>query len=123
MPRLLTETTSLIFSIDKMSDIKVTIIDREGNVHELVGPTDMNMNIMELCKSYELPVIGECGGMAMCATCQCYLESNTPLPEQSDSELDMLDQAFYVKNNSRLGCQIHLNESIDGIVLRLTPET
>ena len=105
-----------------MSDIKVTIIDREGKTHDLVGPTDMNMNIMELCKSYELPVIGECGGMAMCATCQCYLESNTALPEQSDSELDMLDQAFYVKDNSRLGCQIQLEDNIDGIVLRLAPE-
>lgn len=103
-------------------DIKVTIIDREGISHELVGPTDMNMNIMELCKSYELPVKGECGGMAMCATCQCYLESDTELPEQSDSELDMLDQAFFVKPNSRLGCQIQLDESIDGIVLRLAPE-
>jgi 2Fe-2S ferredoxin len=105
-----------------MKDILVTIIDREGEKHELVGPTDMNLNIMELCKSYELPVIGECGGMAMCATCQCYLESDTVLPEQSDSELDMLDQAFHVKNNSRLGCQIHLNESIDRIILRLAPE-
>ena len=105
-----------------MSDIKVTIIDREGKVHDLVGPTDMNMNIMELCKSYELPVIGECGGMAMCATCQCYLESDTVLPEQSDSELDMLDQAFFVKDNSRLGCQIQLEDNIDGIVLRLAPE-
>ncbi|MBL6660905.1 MAG: 2Fe-2S iron-sulfur cluster binding domain-containing protein [Crocinitomicaceae bacterium] len=105
-----------------MSDIKVTIIDREGNAHDLVGPTDMNMNIMELCKSYELPVIGECGGMAMCATCQCYLESDTALPEQSDSELDMLDQAFFVKDNSRLGCQIQLEDNIDGIVLRLAPE-
>ena len=105
-----------------MSDIKVTIIDREGKTHELIGPTDMNMNVMELCKSYELPVIGECGGMAMCATCQCYLESETNLTEQSDSELDMLDQAFFVKNNSRLGCQIHLEDSIDGIVLRLAPE-
>jgi 2Fe-2S ferredoxin len=105
-----------------MKDILVTIIDREGEKHELVGPTDMNLNIMELCKSYELPVIGECGGMAMCATCQCYLESDTVLPEQSESELDMLDQAFHVKNNSRLGCQIHLNESIDGIILRLAPE-
>ena len=105
-----------------MSDIKVTIIDREGKAHDLVGPTDMNMNIMELCKSYELPVIGECGGMAMCATCQCYLESDTALPEQSDSELDMLDQAFYVKDNSRLGCQIQLEDNIDGIVLRLAPE-
>ena len=105
-----------------MSDIKVTIIDRVGKAHDLVGPTDMNMNIMELCKSYELPVIGECGGMAMCATCQCYLESDTALPEQSDSELDMLDQAFFVKDNSRLGCQIQLEDDIDGIVLRLAPE-
>ena len=105
-----------------MDEIKVFIIDREWIKHELVGPTDMNMNIMELCKAYDLPVLGECGGMAMCATCQCYLESDTELPEQSDSELDMLDQAFYVKPNSRLGCQIQLNESIDGIILRLAPE-
>ena len=105
-----------------MADIKVTIIDREGNSHELVGPTDMSMNIMELCKAYEVPVRGECGGMAMCATCQCYLESETPLDEQSDAELDMLDQAFFVKPNSRLGCQIQLSEEIDGIVVRLAPE-
>jgi 2Fe-2S ferredoxin len=105
-----------------MNEITVTIIDREGNNHELLGPTDMNMNIMELCKAYELPVLGECGGMAMCATCQCYLESETILPEQSDAELDMLDQAFFVKQNSRLGCQIHLDESINNIVLRLAPE-
>jgi 2Fe-2S ferredoxin len=103
-----------------MDEIKVTIIDRLGDRHELMAPT--NMNIMEVCKAYELPVLGECGGMAMCATCQCYLESDTPLPEQSDDELDMLDQAFHVEDNSRLGCQIHINEDIDGIVLRLAPE-
>ena len=105
-----------------MADIKVTIIDREGQAHVLEGPTDMNMNIMELCKAYDLPVKGECGVMAMCATCQCYLESDTALSEQSDAELDMLDQAFFVKANSRLGCQIQLHEDIDGIVLRLAPE-
>jgi 2Fe-2S ferredoxin len=103
-------------------DITVKIIDREGVSHELTAPTDMSMNIMELCKSYDLPVKGECGGMAMCATCQCYLESDTELDPQGDSELDMLDQAFYVKPNSRLGCQIHITEEIDGIVLRLAPE-
>jgi 2Fe-2S ferredoxin len=105
-----------------MNEITITIIDREGESHALVGPTDMNMNVMELCKAYELPVLGECGGMAMCATCQCYLESDTALAEQSDAELDMLDQAFHVKNNSRLGCQIQLSDDIDGIILRLAPE-
>ncbi len=106
-----------------MGDIKVTIIDREGVSHELDAPTDMNMNIMELCKAYELPVEGTCGGMAMCASCQCYLESDTELAEQSDDELDMLDQAFFVEDNSRLGCQIPITEEIDGIVLRLAPES
>jgi 2Fe-2S ferredoxin len=117
------ETNIFTSKIKKMAvDITVTIIDREGVSHELTAPTDMSMNIMELCKSYDLPVKGECGGMAMCATCQCYLESDTELDPQGDSELDMLDQAFYVKPNSRLGCQIHITEEIDGIVLRLAPE-
>jgi len=106
-----------------MSDITVFIIDREGKQHELQAPTDMNMNVMELCKSYELPVAGECGGMAMCATCQCYIESEHELPEPTDEELDMLDQAFFVKPNSRLGCQIQLSDNIDGICLRLAPES
>tara|TARA_Y100000385_G_scaffold274299_1_gene317313 strand:+ start:2197 stop:2517 length:321 start_codon:yes stop_codon:yes gene_type:complete len=105
-----------------MNEITVTIIDREGEKHDLIAPTDMSMNIMEVCRSYELPVKGECGGMAMCATCQCYLESDTELPEQSDDELDMLDQAFFVEDNSRLGCQIQVSDEIDGIVLRLAPE-
>jgi ferredoxin len=104
-----------------MQDIKVTVIDREGATHELSAPTDMNLNIMEICKSYELPVEGICGGMALCASCQVYLESDTALPEQSDAELAMLDQAFHVRGNSRLGCQIRITREIDGIVLRLAP--
>ena len=103
--------------------INIIIIDRDGGKHELEAPTDMNMNVMEVCKSYELPVEGTCGGMAMCASCQCYLESDHELEEQSDDELDMLDQAFFVEDNSRLGCQIPITKEIDGIVLRLAPES
>ncbi|MFM8833955.1 MAG: 2Fe-2S iron-sulfur cluster-binding protein [Cytophagales bacterium] len=102
--------------------IKINIIDREGQLHVLDAPTDMNMNIMEICKSYELPVEGTCGGMALCASCQVYLESAHELPEQSDAELAMLDQAFHVKDNSRLGCQIRITQEIDGITLRLAPK-
>ncbi len=102
--------------------INVTIIDREGKSHLLEAPTDMNFNIMEICKVYNLPVEGICGGMALCASCQCYLESDTNLPEQGDSELAMLAEAFHVRDNSRLGCQIRITEDIDGIVLRLAPK-
>jgi 2Fe-2S ferredoxin len=102
--------------------IRVTVIDREGVSHELEGPTDMGMNMMELCKSYELPVEGTCGGMAMCASCQLYVESETPLPDMGASEEEMLDQAFHVKPNSRLGCQLHLAPELNGLVARLAPE-
>jgi 2Fe-2S ferredoxin len=106
-----------------MSDIKVKITDREGVVHELDAPTDMGMNIMELCKAYELPVEGTCGGMAMCASCQCYVLSDHDLPERSDAEEDMLDQAFYVEDNSRLGCQLHITPEMDGLEIELAPES
>ncbi len=99
--------------------IKVIVIDREGTTHELEAPTDMNMNMMELCKSYELPVEGTCGGMAMCASCHMYVQSEHELPEMSEDEEAMLDQAFFVEDNSRLGCQIHLAESLDGLTVKL----
>ncbi|GGF81023.1 2Fe-2S iron-sulfur cluster-binding protein [Wenyingzhuangia marina] len=106
-----------------MSDITIKIKDREGVVHELQAPTDMAMNIMELCKAYELPVEGTCGGMAMCASCQCYILSDHELPEKQDAEEDMLDQAFYVEDNSRLGCQIPITEDLDGLEIELAPES
>lgn len=101
--------------------IKIVVIDREGERHELDGPTDMNMNMMELCKSYELPVEGTCGGMAMCASCHMYVKSDHVLPERSDEEEDMLDEAFNVEDNSRLGCQIQLRKKIDGLEVELAP--
>lgn len=99
--------------------IQITIVDREGQEHLLDAPTDMNMNMMELCKSYELPVEGTCGGMALCASCHMYVLSDHTLHEKSDDEEAMLDQAFYVKNNSRLGCQIKLTPDLDGLKVRL----
>lgn len=102
--------------------IHIKVIDREGTIHNLEAPTDMNMNLMELCKAYELPVEGTCGGMAMCASCQVYVESNHELPAKSNDEEDMLDQAFHVEDNSRLGCQVYLKDELDGLKIRLARE-
>ena len=99
--------------------IQLTVIDREGISHELVAPTDMNLNLMEVCKGSDLPVEGTCGGMALCASCHVYVLSDHDLPEQSDEELDMLDQAFFVKDNSRLGCQLRINDSLHGLIVEL----
>ena len=102
--------------------IKITVIDREDVTHELDAPTDMSMNLMELCKAYELPVKGTCGGMALCSTCHVYVQTDHELPEPSEDEEDMMDQAFFVEDNSRLGCQIRLVDALDGMVVKLAPE-
>ena len=110
-----------------MCDIKVTIIDREGDVHTVEAPTDMNMNLMEVVRMHELApegTIGICGGMAMCASCQCYVLSHEDLlPEKSYEEEDMLDQAFFVENNSRLGCQIPITKELEGLEVKLAPQS
>jgi 2Fe-2S ferredoxin len=103
-------------------DIKITVIDREGITHQLDAPTDMAMNLMEVCKAYELPVEGTCGGMAMCASCQCYVLSDHPLEEKSEDEEAMLSEAYHVKENSRLGCQILMDKKLEGLKVELAPE-
>lgn len=101
--------------------INITVIDREDVQHKLQAPTDMAMNLMEVCRSYELPVEGICGGMALCASCHCYVMSDHELNEPSEDEEDMLDQAFFVEDNSRLGCQIQIKDDLEGLVIKLAP--
>lgn len=103
-------------------DIQITVIDRNGDEHILAVPTDMNLNLMEVCKSYELPVLGTCGGMALCASCHVYVNTEHALPDQSDDEIEMLDQAFFVNEKSRLGCQIKMTEDLDGLCITLAKE-
>ena len=107
-------------------DVTIKITDRQGVTHKVQAPTDMNMSIMEVIRAYELVeegTIGICGGLAMCASCQCYILNDVALPEKGPEEQAMLWEAFNVKENSRLGCQIHITESIDGLEIELAPES
>ncbi len=106
-------------------DITINIIDRKGIFHEVQAPTDMNLNLMELIRMYELAeegTIGVCGGMAMCASCQCYVLNDVLKTERNDDEEAMLLEAYHVKDNSRLGCQISITEEIDGLAIEIAPE-
>ena len=80
---------------------------------------------MEVVRSYELAeegTIGVCGGMAMCASCQVYVINGAEkLVEMGAEEDAMLAEAFHVQDNSRLGCQIHITEEIDGLEVQIAP--
>ena len=107
-------------------DINISITDRDGVKHKIQAPTDMAMNLMEVVRVFELApegTIGICGGMAMCASCQCYVLSDHQLPEMQAEEEAMLAEAFYVRDNSRLGCQIPIDPSMEGLEVELAPES
>ena len=106
-------------------DVKLNIIDRDGKSHEVSAPTDMNLNLMEVIRMYELApegTVGICGGMALCASCQCYVLNKIELPQKSDDEDAMLWEAFHVKENSRLSCQIAITSEVEGLEVELAPE-
>lgn len=108
-----------------MTDVTIFITDRNGVKHEVLAPTDMNMNVMELIRSYELAeegTVGICGGMAMCASCQCYVLNDVLKTDRNDDEEAMLSEAYHVKGNSRLGCQIHIDEDLEGLEIEIAPE-
>lgn len=64
-------------------------------------------------------IVAECGGACACATCHSYIDEAwlNKLPEMDDMEDSMLDAAYDRKDNSRLTCQLEMNDSLDGLVV------
>ena len=102
--------------------MKIKVTDREGNKHELEG--DTNSTLMEILRDAGLDIEAACGGCCACATCHVYINDEwvEKIKVKDDDEESMLDQAFDVKNTSRLSCQITLSDDLDGIELELAPE-
>lgn len=62
-------------------------------------------------------MVAECGGACACATCHTHIDDAwlNKLPAMSDMEDAMLDSAMDRRPNSRLGCQIEVTDSLDGL--------
>ena len=100
--------------------ITLHITDLSGNEHKIQAPMDMNLNVMEAIRANDLPIKATCGGMAICATCNCVVKSNHTLPEMSEDEEAMLDEAFVLDiEGSRLMCQIPVSQEINGLQIQL----
>ena len=101
---------------------KIFVKDREGGMHELAA--DNGLTLMEIIRDAGLDIEAACGGCCACATCHVYIDKKwiSKLPSLEDDDESMLDQTFYLLNNSRLGCQIEYKDQYDGINITLAPE-
>ncbi len=101
--------------------MKIFVTDREGQEHPLEAVE--GWRVMEIIREYGLPIKAECGGACSCATCHVYVDEEwlSRIPAMRDDEEEMLDEAFDVQDNSRLSCQIILDEGLDGLRVTLAP--
>ena len=103
-----------------MPTLKIT--DRLGKKTEL--EFDSNFTLMEILRDNGYEIEASCGGCCACATCHVYIDENwiDKINSMDNDEESMLDQAFDVKKNSRLSCQINLSDEFDGLELEIAPE-
>ena len=99
--------------------ITIKVVDVDGVFYEITSLVYPGQNLMELLKEIDFPM-GHCGGMALCASCHCFLESNMLNYNISSAEEDMLDQLYNSDpSKSRLICQIPVSKELDGILLKI----
>ncbi len=97
---------------------KVVFLEQNLEVEVPVGST-----VLEASKKVGAPEGDACGGVCACSTCHVYVEEGEELlREAEEDEEDILDKAFDVRINSRLGCQARI-EAEGTIVVRISEES
>lgn len=104
-----------------VSNIKVHVTDTNGSVKTLAATK--GTVLMHLITDNDMDLRAECGGCLACATCHVYVNSEwlSKLKPMKQDEQDMLDFADGLRDNSRLSCQIELDDDLDGLSVTIAP--
>ena len=100
---------------------KVTYIESDQTEHVV----DVNSGTSVMLGAVENGIPGidaDCGGAMACATCHIYVDEKwlDSVPETDIMEDLMLDCVAAARNaNSRLSCQIHVSNELNGLVVRI----
>jgi len=99
---------------------KITFIQANGETK--IIDAEVGKSVMEAAVRNGVSGIpADCGGACSCATCHCYINDAFlgRLNPASADELDMLEFADNVQPNSRLTCQIKMQDQLDGLVVTI----
>lgn len=105
------------------SDNKVTVhfVNRDGEKITVKGsPGDSLLDVV-INEDLDFDGFGACEGTLACSTCHLIFDEDVykQLGPITDEEMDMLDLAYGLTDTSRLGCQICLTKSLEGMVARV----
>ena len=102
---------------------RVIFVGKDGAEHAVSAHN--GRSIMQAARDQLAPyLIGECGGSCICASCHAYIDFKWlgALPPVSRNEAAMLDAISGTRYNSRLTCQLIMEDRLDGIIVRIPPE-
>lgn len=100
--------------------MKVAFVQADGTRHEVEA--EAGFSLMQAAVNNLVPGIdATCGGDCSCGTCHCYVDEKwlDRVNQKTDAESSMLEYALNVLPNSRLACQIILDEENDGLEVSL----
>ncbi|WP_033922065.1 2Fe-2S iron-sulfur cluster-binding protein [Sphingomonas sp. 37zxx] len=103
--------------------IRIRFVAAEGDaVREVTAA--VGDRLLDVAQHDGQPLEGTCEGQMACSTCHVIIaaEDFDRLPRATEEEEDMLDLATSATRTSRLACQIHLDETLDGMTVRIPPE-
>lgn len=100
---------------------EVRVTAKDGSTH--VVPVRYGARLMPALKAANIGVVGMCGGHAACGTCHVYVSGagSDQLGEPDLDEQDMLDELDSRRAESRLACQIVVDESVVGLTFTVAP--
>jgi ferredoxin len=85
----------------------------------ITGEARAGDTLLDVARHEAIAIEGACGGSMACATCHVVVDETDfdRLPPATAEEEDMLDLAESLSTTSRLGCQIQLDASLDGLTV------
>ena len=104
-----------------MPEITFVLID--GTEKTVEAPN--GISLLEVAHRNHIALEGACEGSLACSTCHVIVDEKfyAGLPKATDDEEDMLDLAFGLTHTSRLGCQIMMDDSLNGLKVSLPAAT
>ena len=101
---------------------KLIFIEPDGN--EKIVDAENGLSVMEVARDSDIDIEGTCGGSISCCTCHVIIDPNwfNIVGEPNPDEEDMLDLAVDLQPTSRLGCQVEVNNELDGLVVKIPNE-
>jgi len=102
--------------------VKITFIadGKKKTVNARKGAT-----LLDVTRENDILLEGACEGSCACSTCHVIIDPKfySKLEEPSEDEEDLLELAFGLTDTSRLGCQVHVTEAMEGMTVTVPSAT